>query len=85
MGGGSDLCHGNRFECLLHRFHELDRLATAIRTNGGRTVYRTQQHLFAATRAGQQPNPDFDQTRVEFGMRLASSSVQRNLSAPSKG
>ena len=37
-----------------------------------RLVERAQHHLLAAAAAGQQADADFDQSHVEFGVRLAS-------------
>ncbi len=42
-------------------------------------------HLFAAAAAGQQTDADFDQSGVEFGVRLTGVRVQRDFSAAAEG
>ncbi len=75
-----DLCGGDGLEGLLHRLHHFDRprqrLARNFSARRGRAIDRAQQHLFAASAARQQPDSNFDQPGVEFGMRLARRSVQ---------
>src|SRR3954468_5552128 len=83
-GRGGHLCHGNGFEILLYRFHQLDRFAPTCRTNTRGSIYRTQQHLLTSTAARQQPNPNLYQTHVQLSVRLTRGGMQSDLSSSSK-
>ena len=57
MRRGRDLGRGDGLEGLLHRLHHFDRarqcFARRLASRRGRSIHRAQQHLFAATAAGQ--------------------------------
>src|SRR5207248_2729107 len=72
---------GDSFKSPLHGFHELNRLSATSWANRGRRIHRAQQHFFAAAPAGEQADAYFHQAHVKLGMRLARSSMQRNLRA----
>ncbi len=82
---GRNLRHGDRLERLLQRFHQLDALAAASRTDVRCLVDGAQRHLFAAAAAGQQANADLHQAAVQLGMRLARRGVQRDLASAAEG
>ena len=77
-----NLAGSDGLEGFLHGLHEFDGLAASSGRIDRGAIHRAQQHLLAAAAAGQQTDADFDQSDVEFGVRLAGGSVQRDLAVP---
>src|SRR6266404_962059 len=76
---------GDGFENLLHRFHHFNRFAASIPTDGGGAINGAQQHLLAPATAREQTDTDFDQSDVEFGMRLAGGGMKGDFTAAPEG
>ena len=80
MCRGGDLGGGDGLESFLDRFHHFDGTGESLTGSFSArrccTVDSAQQHLLAASAAGQQTHSDLDQAGVEFGVRLARRGVQ---------